>query len=286
MDAKISTCLRKPYFSGYYTVEKKAAIIIPFYKDELVHNESVALQQCFKILGNHNIIAIKPEKLVLPVAVTKYPFYKTTAFSDDFFTDVQGYNRLMLSAEFYNAFIDYEFILIYQLDAFVFKDELLYWCSLGFDYIGAPWIEPYIFPNVFEIVRAKIQAYYFARFNIQVNGLPSHKQLKYKVGNGGFSLRRTKKFYELCIKMRDKIEEYNKQESHLFNEDVFWSLEVNRRHKVLKKPGYKKALQFSFELHPKEALYINNNLLPFGCHAWNMKKDFWRSILKEAGYDV
>lgn len=267
-------------------MDKKVAIIIPFYKDELLHNESVALQQCFKILGSHTVIAIKPERLVLPPAATQYPFFKMTTFNNSFFEDVQGYNRLMLSAEFYDAFIDYEYVLIYQLDAFVFKDELLYWCSQGFDYIGAPWIEPYIFSNIFETVKSKLQSYYYIRFNVQVNGLPSYKQFKYKVGNGGFSLRRTKLFKSLCIEMSDKIAEYNKQENHLFNEDVFWSIEVNRKRKVLKIPNYKKALQFSFEFHPKTALQINNNHLPFGCHAWDLKIEFWRPIFKEAGYDI
>jgi len=267
-------------------MEKKVAVIIPFYKEELLHHESVALQQCFKILGSHTIIAIKPERLDLPATITQYPFFKITSFNNSFFADVHGYNRLMLSAEFYDAFIDYEYVLIYQLDAFVFKDELLYWCNQGFDYIGAPWIKPYVFPNVFEIVKSKLQSHYYTRFNVQVNGLPSLKQFNYKVGNGGFSLRRTAVLYDLCIKLNAKIEEYNKQESHLFNEDVFWSVEVNRKSKILKIPNYKKALQFSFEFHPKTALQINNNQLPFGCHDWDLKIEFWRPIFKEAGYDI
>ena len=31
-------------------------------------------------------------------------------------------------------------MLIYQLDAYVFKDELLNWANKGYDYIGAPWL--------------------------------------------------------------------------------------------------------------------------------------------------
>ncbi|MFR6542216.1 MAG: DUF5672 family protein [Butyricimonas virosa] len=26
------------------------------------------------------------------------------------------------------------------IDAFVFRDELTYWCTLNYDYIGAPWL--------------------------------------------------------------------------------------------------------------------------------------------------
>jgi hypothetical protein len=45
-----------------------------------------------------------------------------------------------LSEEFYQAFTDFEFMLIYQLDAFVFRDELADWCRSGYEYIGAPWL--------------------------------------------------------------------------------------------------------------------------------------------------
>ena len=31
-------------------------------------------------------------------------------------------------------------MLIYQLDAFVFQDDLAYWCQQNYDYIGAPWL--------------------------------------------------------------------------------------------------------------------------------------------------
>ena len=86
--------------------------------------------------------------------------------------------------------------------------------------------------------------------------------------------------------MEEKIKYYNGQHHHLYNEDVFWSLEVNRKRKHLEIPGYKKALRFSFELHPEYALQITRNRLPFGCHAWDLFPEFWSPYMKEAGYSV
>ena len=245
----------------------------------------IALQQCFKVLGHHPVIAIKPETLVLPEEITAYTFLATVNFADDYFRDIQGYNRLMLDPIFYKEFLGYKYILIYQLDAFVFKDELDYWCSRGFDYIGAPWIRetPHGF---FKSIKRRIQYRLHTRFNIQKYGLPSIKQFEYKVGNGGFSLRNTRKFYELCIKYHHKIQHYNSLEHHLYNEDAFWSIEVNRERRNLKIPGYKKALRFSIEFHPGRAMIINKGQLPFGCHAWDLNKDFWKPIFKEYGYDI
>jgi hypothetical protein len=266
-------------------MDKKVVVIIPFYKDELSTYESIALEQCFKILGKHPIIAIKPASLVLPGSVEKYPFSQITSFDDSFFANVQGYNRLMLSADFYGEFIDYENILIHQLDAFVFRDELLDWCNRGYDYIGSPWIKDKK-RNIFKVIKKSIQYYIHTRYNILDNGLPTAKHLEYKVGNGGFSLRRTKILHDLCISMADQIAFYNSNEHHYYNEDIFWSVEVNRKSKLLKKPGYKKALRFSFEMYPQMALQLTKGKLPFGCHAWEKELDFWRDKFKQQGYSI
>lgn len=263
----------------------KAVIVIPFYKNNLTAFEQIALQQCFKVLGGHPIAAIKPGKLVLPVEAAACPFLTTVNFADDYFKNVQGYNRLMLDPVFYKEFLGYEYILIYQLDAFVFKDELNYWCSQGLDYIGAPWIRAVDY-GFFKSIKRKIQYLIHTRFDIQKNGLPSPKQFEYKVGNGGFSLRKTRKFYELCIKYKDKIRYYNNLEHHLYNEDTFWSIEVNRERRNLNIPGYKKALRFSIEFHPERAFIINKGQLPFGCHAWDLNIDFWKPIFEEYGYVI
>src|SRR4051812_45639342 len=120
--------------------ENMAAIIVPFHKDTITVYEAIALEQCFKLLSAHPIIAVKPKHLILPDTVTAYPFTDTISFEDDFFKNVAGYNKLVVSPVFYKAFLGYEFILIYQLDAFVFEDKLSWWCTQGFDYIGAPWL--------------------------------------------------------------------------------------------------------------------------------------------------
>lgn len=266
-------------------MDKKAVIIIPFYKDNISANEGIALAQCFKVLSAHHIVAIKPEKLVLPAAVTQYPFFSITSFDDSFFAGVSGYNRLMMSPTFYGAFVDYEYALIYQLDAFVFKDELLHWCTQGYDYIGAPWITP-VKRNIFKVIKKGIQYYIHTRYNILENGLPTAKHLEYKVGNGGLSLRKTRVFYDLCFTQKAKIDEYNRKSHHYFNEDIFWSVEVNRKRRVLKKPGYREALKFSFEMHPERAFIINHQQLPFGCHAWEKYIDFWRPAFRQQGYDI
>jgi hypothetical protein len=265
---------------------EKVAVIIPFYKTELSGYEKIALKQCQKVLHNYPIIAIRPDSLVLPEEIKEFPFFNVLCFDDGFFKDVQGYNQLMLSDIFYKALLGYEYILIYQLDAFVFKDELNYWCSQDIDYIGAPWIPARNYTNTIKKVISRASQHFARRYNLKKNGLPRQKQFDGAVGNGGFSLRRVKLFYELCVAYREKIADYNKLTTHHYNEDVFWGIELNRKRKVLNIPDYVYALKFAFEIAPEQSYNINNRQLPFGCHAWDLSIDFWRPFFKQYGYII
>jgi hypothetical protein len=264
----------------------KVAIIIPFYQATLSGFEKMALAQCEKVLPNYPKIAIKPKHLTLPVELNNYNFIDVISFDDKYFDDIQGYNELMLSEVFYSAFLKYNYILIHQLDAFVFKNDLTYWCNQDYDYLGAPWLRKKDYPHFLKAFVTKSLIYLYTRFNITKHGVPSKKQFDNKVGNGGFSLRRVSKFNSLCLSMRPQIQLYLKKNEHQFHEDAFWSVEVNRKKRTLNIPDYKIGLKFSFELAPERALKLNSNQLPFGCHAWDKHIDFWRPIFKKMGYDI
>jgi hypothetical protein len=266
--------------------KNKVAIIIPFYRESITAYEAIALTQCALVLKDHPIIAIKPNWLTLPDRLKDYPLADVVSFDDAYFKNIQGYNRLMLSQTFYKAFLNYEYILIHQLDAFVFNNELQYWCDQGFDYIGAPWLRKTQPANALKAGVLKLQQYLSIRFNLQKRGLPNKYQFENKVGNGGFSLRRTQKFYHLCITMQAQIAHYLSRDEHQYHEDTFWSIEANRKQKNLYICDYKQALKFAFENSPGRALKLNKNQLPFGCHAWDKHPDFWRPFFKQHNYKI
>ncbi|MCJ8208434.1 hypothetical protein MUY27_01855 [Mucilaginibacter sp. RS28] len=264
----------------------QSVVIIPFYKDTLNTNEEISLQQCEKILSPHIKIAIKPRSLTLPKKVSSLiKLNGVVNFDDHFFAGIAGYNRLMLSQDFYGQFLDYECLLIYQTDAFVFKDELDYWCSQGWDYIGAPWIRRKD-DGAIKAAVTGIQQAVSTQFNLKKNGVPNKYQFDNKVGNGGFSLRRVNKFHELCGTEKGRIETYLAQTAHQYNEDAFWSVEANRKKMLLKIPDWQTALRFSFEIYPERALRLNNGELPFGCHDWDQYPEFWRPIFESQGYSL
>jgi hypothetical protein len=265
----------------------KAAIIIPFYREELSHLEKISLLQCEKALSAYPKIAVKPDSLTLPPEALALSHLSTVSFNDEYFRDVQGYNRLMLSEGFYKSFTEYEYILIHQLDAFVFRDELHYWCAQGFDYIGAPWINPKSHSNILSTLLHRIKNYRYVRYNVKdKHGVSKVQQLENRVGNGGFSLRRVDLFANYCLLFKPLIDAYIISEGSWFNEDIFWSIELNRKKKRLKIPALKTALHFAIETHPARALRLNHDQLPFGCHAWGKHTDFWRPIFEKLGYTI
>ena len=256
----------------------KAAVVIPFYKDSLNPDEKISLHQGLDILVGHPIIAIKPHSLDLTF-LDPIKFDQVISFDNKYFQDIHGYNQLMLSTEFYRAFLSYEYMLIYQLDAFVFSDQLHYWCDQNYDYIGAPWLYPENNAALHLIYTFK--SFLFGTVNWQSNGVPKKKQFYNKVGNGGFSLRRVQKFHDLSIKFADLAAEYLAKQKHEFNEDIFWSIAINRTKKNLLIPKYRTALKFAFETLPERAYKLNHHELPFGCHAWEKELDFWKPHMQK-----
>jgi hypothetical protein len=261
-------------------------IIVPLYKNELTQFEHISLKQCFKTFNCRIIIAIKPKNLNLSNITKQYPFTNVVSFDDEFFIDINGYNKLMLSAIFYEQFLSYKYMLIYQTDAFVFSDKLGFWTNSGYDYIGAPWLRPLKYNNWFNRKFVQLKSIFYIRFNITQNRLPKSKQLYNKVGNGGFSLRNINKFYNLAIKEKLLAEYYINLKNPAFNEDLFWSIEINRKNKQLNIPNFKTAALFAIETYPEFGFDLTKQELPFGCHAWEKNLIFWKNKIQSEGYVI
>ena len=108
----------------------KIIIIIPVYKKLLTEDEILSLKQCFKVLSKYEIRLACPDNL----DVSEYnkiigKTIKTERFAPCLFEGIKGYNELTTNCEFYNRFHDFDFMLIYQLDAWVFYDKLTEWCE-------------------------------------------------------------------------------------------------------------------------------------------------------------
>ena len=95
------------------------------------------------------------------------------------------YSALLKQPEFYENFLNWSHVLIYQTDALLFRkiDDIYF----TYDYIGAPWIS-------------------------------TNQWCKYNAGNGGFSLRNVKSCIKVCEQFRNK----NINTIHRGNEDGYF----------------------------------------------------------------
>lgn len=71
-----------------------------------------------KILGCYEIVFIAPQSLAFNYGRD----YKIERFPNEYFQNVNGYSWLLLLIDFYSRFIRYDYLLIYQLVAFVFSN--------------------------------------------------------------------------------------------------------------------------------------------------------------------
>lgn len=268
-------------------------IIVPIYKDfeELSKGELISLTQLYNVLGKHDIYFIGSQNFnwgkFLSNAEKKNIFPQIKEFDKFYFESINGYNQLMMSLKFFKKFKGYQYMLIYQLDAYVFKDELEFWCNKGYDYIGAPWFEGWGKPISDKIIG---------------------------VGNGGFSLRcndsciriikrskRIRYIKKICIKFDNhkvsyfirflkifnfyfKILDFSVLPDilrHDLNEDMFLGYIAGRLFKDFKIAPKEGATKFSFEANPSKLFKDNSNMLPFGCHAWEKHDpEFWHQFIK------
>lgn len=263
----------------------RICIVVPVYKVSLTDWEKASFVQVLKVLARYDVIIYTYKGLDLSAyykeAESLNKSLKVEFFDREYFTSLGGYNRLCLTLDFYKRVSTYEYMLIYQLDAWVFRDELLDWCNKGYDYIGAP--------------------------------CPSaHDAKQWAVGNGGFSLRNIPFYvrflsYEkpiyLCLDFKHgykgfiksvlrmfsvpkKISFWIEDSSKKMNEDWLLSnfMSVVTSNKIFhpKLPSPIEAAEFSLELSPKFFYEKIGCKLPFGCHKFEAHEyeTFWREFIK------
>jgi hypothetical protein len=263
-------------------MNSKVAIVIPVYKELSSHsmNEKALFEQAKKVFKSRTLFLVGPNSLDTEfIAAERFNFIP---FKDKFFKDKLTYSKLLCSQKFYQSFTNYDYIQVVQTDCWLFEDQLDDYTSRGFDYIGAPWMK-----NGFE-------------------GKPEPEL--WKVGNGGFSLRKVNSFLSII----DQIQKTEKGEFPVFQdlgegiirtlknkgirnnlkhyiknppgEDIFWSIYVPMvfSENEFNVADTETAAHYSFETLP-QFLYekVTNQNLPMGCHNWTGNNpEFWKNHIK------
>lgn len=251
-------------------MKKLAVVAIPVYQTDISSDEAESLIQAVKILKNYDFCLFCPQSL----NVKKYEEifnshnknFSVKRFKDKFFKSIRSYSAFCLESFFYQAFLDYEYMFLYQLDGWVFKDELKYWCDKGFDYIGAPLFEGF------------------------TEAAENSPVIEFS-GNGGVSLRKISTFIK-TLENEEKHAKTNKFKTlaafvfknfmtdfqkYKYNESEDLVITGYLRTKAgLRVAPFEDAKFFSFEAQPKRLYSLTGEVLPFACHAWQrFDRDFW-----------
>jgi Protein of unknown function (DUF5672) len=256
------------------------AIVVPVYRSQLDEDELISLRHLERHLSRYDRYLIEPRSLGVGL-----DGFRIERFPDSCFASRKAYSSLCLSKRLYRRFLEYEYILLYQLDCLVFADELGAWCSKGYDFVGA----------VHEIEGVRM------------------------VGNGGFSLRRVERFLAVLTSKARMVDPRQHWQEHwaarplstrlaasprrllkhlrTFNgvdwqirqhsrsysgwaEDWFWSRTAQKYLPDFRKPSNEEAARFAFGERPRETYEAVGRRLPFGCHGWTrFDRAFWEPYL-------
>jgi len=264
---------------------KLVAVAIPLStRPTLSPDEEISLRHAAHYLGRYDKYMVSP--MGLPV---NFAGFGAKRFPRKYFGSVAAHARLVTSRTFYEAFADYQYILMYHLDSLVFSDQLEQWCQTNLDYIGPPWI----------------------------NCADSPWVDKERVGNNGFALMKVESFLKVLYSTRRSVDPEQHWREHyaskprltrclnlprrylkrlpIFNSlqwqlyrwlrsstaaDALWADWAVRYNPDFKIADVATGLRFAFEVAPRLCFERNHQQMPFGCHAWpRYDRAFWEPYL-------
>lgn len=270
-------------------ISQDVMVVVPIYKGVMSSNEKISFERIMKVFSSRSINLVAPFHLkeFCHTLCEKYKNLTVSYFKDVFFQNIRGYNRLLMNIDFYVNYLNYEFILICQLDVYVLKDDIDYWMNKKIDNIGAPIFSEY----------SKTQ---------------SNDEYKELGNNGGFCLRNVHKcikvlskkgcrYYQLKTLM--KVEKkwnwrlfrlirdglvYNYKIGFLkpiINEDIFWSMIIPLEFDFFTSCLPSEAKYFAYDANPKLLFEKSKGVYPMAIHAWwRYDEDFVLSILEKGNF--
>lgn len=244
--------------------EYDCIVIVPIYKKKLNEIEYLCLSNFRKKLFGFPFSFIAPVDIEDDYYTKKWNGLSIKKFAAWCTDSLDDYNKLLMTPEFYSRFLNYDYMLILQLDGWLIKgkEELKQFVQMGYDYIGAPWEDG---------------GYrYYKRV---IHGADHIKLLRCftgeticRVGNGGVSLRRIKSMESFFRAYEKERESWNKAE------DIFISYYGQKRKYKLKIPSVEVAKQFSLEKDMKMEILSGN--IPMAVHKWEKYYPELLSILE------
>ena len=212
--------------------------------------------------------------------------FEVRHFPKEKFGSIHGYNLLMLDPSFYKKFMEYEYMLICQLDAMILGHDLDRWLRGGYDYIGGPIFAPG-YNGKADFATVGNGGFCLRKISSMVRALGGDGPLTWKEI---FSIRRPydpkftlkkKILYTTMVAASGRSAWLRGMLSHWVMEDTYFSYALKSTPWELKVPSALEASEFAIDLGPEFWYKANGGILPFGAHKYGVYEGYYNACRHE-----
>lgn len=280
-----------------------AVVVVPAYRETMMDWERFAFVNNLERLAKYPFALVVPESLDCREYLTLAPSVTIHRFPNAYFASVDGYSLLCLSKHFYETFRPFNAILICQLDAFVFEDQLEYWLARKFSYIGG------------AVAKSDQESGQVIRWIGSQNGgfslrnIDSHlqvldSQIKINCKAIDFALYcdmlgttldiDNSALHKLKIRLQSLIAQARQGFLHMSSqeyiasrqpgciaEDQFWSRFAPFYHADFKMAPLQEAQHFSVQFGLEQTVPMFQKKMPFGCHGREIVTTLYKLIVEK-----
>ena len=240
-------------------MKELVSVIIPILNPDLNPVEERILHHSLEMLANYPIIFITFPNADLSIVREHQKEIDVVYFAKEYFQSRQALAKLFLMSDFYEQFSWSSFLLVHELNSWVLKDELHYWCKQGYDYLRAAPLLPHDFS--------------LSKFQ-RIKGLDQSDRLI--LGNSfqdnGLYLCLVERMAKSLKNKQKKAYEYRHDDKLANGDAVFWEAEVNRFWPNLRRPTA--IVQNYFAQHADQQVSLITGIvdkLPFALTGINNK---------------
>ncbi|MBD1393299.1 DUF5672 family protein [Mucilaginibacter glaciei] len=258
-------------------------VVIPVHQPVPSVHELISLKAAASKLNIYDCYLVHPQGMDISAYTAVFANLILQPVDALCLTSVEQYNKLKLNLAFYKLFEAYQYMLTYELDAYIFDADFEAVGALEFDFIGAPFFEGYwdAAPGA-QLVKGCNSGFSIRNNHSCIQVLSAMGRFK-----PGWFLYRVSLAYSSRLRQWLNKITGGKYEIYLsgkfafyfadfhLNEDVVWTEVVPQMFPCFKVADPISALKFSFEYNLADSLRLNGDKLPLGCHAWQKHIDFW-----------
>lgn len=242
-------------------MKELVSVLIPILNTDLTIHEKTVLNHCLEALSKYPVILFTYEGADLSVLKTDHERVEILTFKSKYFQSRETLSDLFLMEDFYTRFTWSDFILIHELNSWIVKDEIHYWCKQGYDYLHA---NPVIDKSVPE------KSYFTDIARIWGLNESEKEAIGRTFENDGLKLCNVQRMIKTLSARKKEAHHYRNNVKFPNKDSVFWEIEANRFWPQLRKPTSIVQSRFSQNSIDVSGYTDNRDTWPTGISGINM----------------